>query len=246
LVDLLSRLEQASFPGDHALSLYLAAGPALDRRYHHALLKDLEKAAEPELEPARKPALHRESLIARRYLDQVSPSGKPLAVFSCRSRGLFEALSLPEDVRSQLYIGERLELAPLREILLRHPPALVVLADKQKARVFHLVLAEVQEVAELEGDPVRRHRQGGWSDRRFQRHQDEQAHWNLKAAAEWVDRYGPAERPLRTIYLGGPPEARASFKRLLPKRLQQTVAREFAAPLTISSAELTERIRAAS
>ena len=42
MLDLLTRLRQARFQ-DLALSVYLPPGPALDRRYYQAALKDLEK-----------------------------------------------------------------------------------------------------------------------------------------------------------------------------------------------------------
>ena len=110
------------------------------------------------------------------------------------------------------------------------------------ATQFTVTLDGCEEVAELEGDRVRRHRQGGWSDRRLQRHEDELAHGNLKAAAEFIESFGQGALPL---YLAGPPEARASFKRLLPKRLQQKLAGEFAANLTITPAQLRARLIAA-
>ena len=240
MLDLLTRLRQARFQ-DLALSVYLPPGPALDRRYYQAALKDLEKE-QHGLDKDARCALGREMTRARAYLEHFHPSGKGLCIFSCEPAGLFEARQLPLDPGTRLTLARKLDLEPLAEIVRAHPPALVVVADKARARVFTVTLDECEEVAALEGDPVRRHRQGGWSDRRFQRHEDGLAHGNLKAAAEWIESFGPGTLP---IYLAGPPEARASFKRLLPKKLQQNVAGEFAANLTISPAQLKDRLRAA-
>jgi peptide subunit release factor 1 (eRF1) len=145
-------------------------------------------------------------------------------------------------VGARLTLAPQLDLAPLLEIAREHPPALVVVADKARARVFTVTLGECEEVADLEGDPVRRHRQGGWSDRRLQRHEDELAHGNLKAAVDWIESFAP---PSARLYLAGPPEARSGFKHLLPKRLHQNLAGEFGANLTITPAQLLNRLKAA-
>jgi hypothetical protein len=165
-----------------------------------------------------------------------------VCAFSSEPSGLFEAQQLPMDAGSRLRFGASLDLEPLAEMAREHPPALVVVADKTHARVFTVSLGELEEVAELEGDPVRRHRQGGWSDRRFQRHEDDAAAGNLRAAADWIDSFAPGTVRL---YIGGPPEARASFKRLLSKRRHQALAGEFSASLTISPSQLAERVKAA-
>jgi hypothetical protein len=243
VVDLLTRLRAVRLDGP-ALSVYLSPGPALDRRHYLAELKDLEKEKTPPgLDRTGRTALDRELPRVRRDLEQFHPAGKAVCAFSCEPAGLFEAQQLPEDAGSRLSFGPSLDLEPLARIAQEHPPALVVVADKTHARVFTVSLGELEEVAELEGDPIRRHRQGGWSDRRLQRHEDDAAAGNLRAAAEWIESFGAASMPL---YLAGPPEARASFKRLLSKRRRQVLAGEFSAQLTISRGQLAERLRACS
>jgi peptide chain release factor subunit 1 len=241
VVDLLTRLRDARLEAP-ALSVYLPPGPALDRRYYLAALKDLEKEKAPaRLDKAARCAFDVEVQRARGYLEQFHPSGKAVAIFSCEPARLLEAQQLPDDPGARLSFDRKLDLAPLARMASEHPPALVVVTDKTHARVFRLSLGELEEVAELEGDPVRRHKQGGWSDRRLQRHEDEWAVGNLRAAAEWIESFAPAALPL---YVGGPPEARASFKRLLPKRRQLALAGEFSAQLTISTSQLAERLSA--
>jgi peptide subunit release factor 1 (eRF1) len=242
VVDLLTRLRDARLEAP-ALSVYLPPGPALDRRYYLAALKQLDKERVPDqLDKAARCALDVELHRARRHLEQFHPAGKSVVMFSCEPAGLFESQQLPEDAGARLTFDTKLDLEPLVAMARKHPPALVVVADKMHARVFRVSLGELEEVAELEGDPVRRHKQGGWSDRRLQRHEDEWAEGNLRAAAEWIESFAPATLPL---FVGGPPEARASFKRLLPKRRRQALAGEFSAQLTISTVQLAERLRAA-
>ncbi len=221
-----------------ALSLYLPAGPALDRPFHHALVKDLEREWKDDVECGS--AAHRELADVKRYLDQKQFAGRPLAIFAYQPEGIFEVKVLPQEVGTILKLDHRFHLDPLRELLRRHPPALVAVLDKEHARVFEVLLGQCHEVAEFEGEPVKKHKQGGWAAERLQRHEEELAHSNLKAAAGWIAGY----RKLPSLYIGGPPEARASFKRLLPKRVREVVAGEFSARITIAPAEVCERIPA--
>src|SRR5438105_1105768 len=111
-----------------ALSLYLPAGPALDRRFHHAFVKDLEREWKDDVECGS--AAQRELADVKRYLDQTQFAGRPLAIFAYKPAGLFEVRVLPEDLGTILKLDHRFHLDPLRELLRRHPPALVAVLDR--------------------------------------------------------------------------------------------------------------------
>lgn len=240
MVDPLGPLATARYDG-LALSLYLPVGPAGDRRYYDALIKDLRRdRAETLANPDRVRALDRETARVRSRLDEVPPPRKPLAIFSSESAGLLRTIKLRDPVAAQLWIDDRLHLEPLRQQLEQHPPALIALIDKEHARIFSVVLEDVQEVADLAGRPVKHHRQGGWATKRLQRHEDELAHENLKAAADWVARQDPAGS--RRLYLAGPLQARAAFKRYLPKRVQEAIRAEVAAPMSMTAEGLIEKL----
>ncbi len=239
-VDPLARLAQARFE-DFALTLYLGRGPALDQSFHHALLKDPEKQQETNLDAQRVHALHRELLRVRRFLDFEFQGGKPLAVFSSEPAGFLETRRLPEDVGNRLWVDRELHLEPLQRLLERHPPAVIAVVEKERVRIFILILDRVEPLADLRGDPVKRHRQGGWSDTRYQRRADLDAESNLKAAADWMtSRFGDPPGP---VYLAGPIEARASFVHHLTDQWHDAVVSELSVPAYLESPELDERIR---
>lgn len=240
MIDSLSRLREASFD-PLALSLYLPGGPAVDDRYYEALLKDLQREEERRLDDRGVRALRRELPQVRNFLSDRPPARRPLAAFSCEPVGFFEAYWLPEEVETQLFVGERLEVVPLFVQARRYPPAWIVVVDKERARVFRAFLGNVEEIAHLEGEPIKLHKQGGWSAEKHQRHEEQLAHWQLKAAAEWLSAQDPNGK--NRLYLGGPVEARSDFKRALPKVLANALAGEFAAPLYSSSGELAERLK---
>jgi peptide subunit release factor 1 (eRF1) len=238
MVDPLGPLAAARYDG-LALSLYLPLGP--DSRYYDALIKDLRRdRADALANDDRRHALDRETARVRRVLDELPALRRPVAIFSSEPANLMQTVQLRDDVVAQLWIDDRLHLEPLRRQLEQHPPALIALVDKEHARIFSVVLEDVQEVADLAGRPVKHHRQGGWAADRLQRHAEERAHANLKVAAEWIARQDPTGS--RRLYLAGPPTARATFKRYLPKRLQEAIRGEVAAPLSAPAEVLVEKL----
>lgn len=243
MVDPLGPLATARYDG-LALSLYLPLGPAGDSRYYDAVIKDLRRdRAEVLANGDRRRALDRETSRVRRMLDELPALRKPVAIFASEPANLLQTIRLRDDVPAQLWIDDRLHLEPLRRQLEQHPPSLIALVDKEHARIFSVVLEEVEEVADLAGRPVKHHRQGGWATKRLQRHEDERAHANLKVAAEWLGRQDPSGS--RRLYVAGPPEARAAFKRYLPKRLHDAIRGEVAAPLFSSPTDLIEKLGSA-
>ena len=217
LIDPIAELQRLQFK-DFALSLYLPASPALDQAFHHALLKDLLRDWSNVMSGRRRLALDREMKRTRRFFDERSAGGRPLAIFACEPASLFEVYRLPQDVAAQLWVDRQLHLNPLLEMLDRHTESLIVAVDKERARVFRRVLTRLDRVAELRGEPIKRQRQGGWSAEKFQRHEDQKSEGNVQAAVDWIAAHRDAyPGPITVI---GPPEARAQLLRALPDSLQ--------------------------
>lgn len=243
MIDPLRRLEEGRYP-DLALSLYMPAGPAIERRFYDALLKDIEREQASSLDDRQMAALRREFEAMRAWFSTVNPPGRPLCVLSSQPAGLFDAYWLPDPVETEVWIGERLNLAQLRAQAQRHPLSLVVLVDAEKARVFTTFLDNVQEIAEVTGgEEIKMHRQGGWSAEKIQRDEQMHVHWQMKAVAQWLARADPNGK--LPVYVAGPVEDRAAFKKELPKALLQAIVREFPAPLYLKTGELAERLKAA-
>jgi len=114
--------------------------------------------------------------------------------------------------------------------------------DKRQARLYGLVLDELTELAHLEGVPIRRHKQGGWSATALQRRQDELARWNLgEVAAQVTSLLGRGG--YGRLILAGPREARAALKALLPAFAMRLLAADGPVPMYATGNELSARLR---
>src|SRR5437016_4971589 len=108
-----------------------------------------------------------------------------LALFACSGADFFEAFPLDPPIdRHRLYISNQAHVYPLARVLEQYAPYLVVLADTHVARIFVFALNTVQREERIEGTKTRRHKMGGWSQKRYQRHIE---NFHVQHAKEVVD-----------------------------------------------------------
>lgn len=225
-----------------AISAYLPTDQGAGRNYYRALLEDLARADLHKLTEAERAALQRELPEAAVALEKRRFECPAVAVFSCQPQGFLRMWRMAEPIPGRIAVARLLDLAPIRLQLFEHPPTLAVVVDKRHARLYALVLDELTEVGHVEGLPIRRHKQGGWSATALQRRQDEHARWNLGGVAEAVaarlerDAYG-------RLILAGPTEARAELKDRLPAPALRLLAAEGPIPMYAAGNELAERLR---
>ena len=72
-----------------------------------------------------------------------------LAIFACAADDLWEVIALPVPVRSQLVINHSPAVGQLESVLQEHEPIGVLLADRQRARLFVFEMGELVERSEL-------------------------------------------------------------------------------------------------
>jgi peptide chain release factor subunit 1 len=230
----------AAFTGLKApvLSLYLDTDLSRNQKEQVKLtLRDL-------LEQARGANAPEDDLTrVTRYVDlEYDWQGKGLIVFSCLADGLWELYPLPVPVQSHVYVGDKAYLMPLSNLLDRYAPYGVALVGQEGARLFLIDMGGIVREENTIGEPIKRHKQGGWSAPRFQRHVEKHAAANLKAAAESMARFCAANDCSRVI-LAGTEENTARFFDLLPTSLRQSVEGTIALDVNAAPSTVVERSR---
>lgn len=226
---------------DLVLSVYLIIAP--DRqigRGSEVALKDLVQQLETRLDPRARERLAQEAARVGEALQQAGVTGKSVAVFSCRPRDLWVWLPLPVRVAESVSLSRRPYLRPLLDVLDEHERYAVALVDKENARLFTVLLGEIEEHTQFEDLVPGKHAQGGWSQANYQRHHEAHVYWHLKRVAEMLSLL-LRERPFDRLVLAGPEEATGELRRILPRPLQQRLVATVPAEMFASEQEILEK-----
>lgn len=128
--------------------------------------------------------LRRIGQLVRRGIDRSRTRG--LAIFACSASDLWEVIELSVKVHSQVVINHVPALGQLEAVLREHEPVGVLLADRQRARLFVFHLGELVEHSELfdalprdEGNRGERDRNGD-----HPHHVEALTHQHLRNAAQ--------------------------------------------------------------
>jgi len=78
------------------------------------------------------------------------------------------------------------------------------------------------EIVKAKGEDVKRHKQGGWSASRYQRHEDEAARSNLKSFVELTDSF-TRQYGWRQLVLAGSHNTVSQFQNMLPAHLKKLI-----------------------
>jgi peptide chain release factor subunit 1 len=123
------------------------------------------------------------------HLQNVEAQANGLALFACDARQLFEAVQLDVPIAGhRLYIDREPHLYPLARLDDQYPRYAALLIDTHSARLFVVSAGSVERTEEVEGTKTRRTTQGGWSQARYQRHNENIHLHNVKEAVDVLAR----------------------------------------------------------
>jgi peptide subunit release factor 1 (eRF1) len=242
-IDQLSRFDTG---GRRVLSLYLATDPSRGPGQNlRAQVRDLlHPLTETRADGAEdRQALETEMQTVADYIDRLAERPRGLALFTSGPLGLFEALPLAIAPEPRADWARRVNLRPLISLLDEHEPTIVLLVDKERARIFRWLLDSIEEVASFEDEVPVKHSQGGESQKNFQRHHEEHVLQHVRRAVDALERHA-AEDGIRRIAIGGPAEVLSHVRRMFPQQLKSLLAGELAVPLFASAAQVLEAARA--
>lgn len=179
--------------GEKVLSVYISLDPgqyptARERQaeVHSLLDRGAKQARDDEsLSHAARRQVETDIARLRRYFDDEfsAKHARGVAVFCAGAEGLFEVIKLPRPVESEVVIGDAPFIEPLTAFD-GDDGYSVVLVGRRSARIFVGAPDQIREVAGRTDDVHGRHDQGGWSQARFQRGIDKEAHDHLKNTAD--------------------------------------------------------------
>src|SRR2546428_6665199 len=220
----IEQLEAFDAQGARVLSVYLDLDPASQiRRSYRIACEDLVKALRARLEGQEQADLSREVERVQTWLDSQDPRGKGLAVFSCTPRGLWHASFFAVRVMNHLAFEPTPDVAPLLRLVDEYERYAVAVVDKERARLFTVFLGEIEEMEEFKDFVIGKHRQGGVSDARYQRHHETHVYWHLKRVAQRLAELH-RRRPLRRVVPAGPGEGTTRTPRVFPRAPAHRVA----------------------
>jgi peptide subunit release factor 1 (eRF1) len=174
------------------------------------------------------------------YLDfEYDWRARGLAIFAS-GESLWETIPLPIPVSTRAFYGAKPYLRVLTDVRDRFGQYSVALVDRESVRVFSIAGGSAQLEAELVGEELKRHKQGGWAASRLQRHENNLALQNLKQAVRVIQDYCQ-EAHCKRLMLAGSTDVVSQIKDLLPNDLRGRLIGEFAADADASPSEILNR-----
>jgi len=158
-----------------------------------------------------------------------------VAVFSCSAEHLWKVFELPVPVRNQLVVNHSAYVRPLEVVVEDFEPFGVVLADRQRGRMFVFELGELVEHEELFEQLPR----GDDDDQsilreRVQSHVAAHAHQHVRHLAEWAFHVFQ-KHPFEHLLVGAPEEITGEIERALHPYLQERLAGRISIPVHASA-----------
>jgi peptide chain release factor subunit 1 len=222
-LDRLASLEPGPFP---VVSLYLNLQPDQHGRdnFEPFLRKELaDRVRTYAAQGPERASLQKDAERIRSHVATIDPAANGLALFACAAGDLFESIPLAAPLTEHcLYISDQPHLYPLARVLDEYPRYAVLLADTHAARIFVLAANRVETERDIAGVKTRRHKMGGWSQARYQRHIENYHLHHAKDIAEALARIVRDER-IATILISGDEAIVPLLKEELPKDVADCV-----------------------
>lgn len=168
-----------------------------------------------------------------------------LAIFSCSADRLWEVIELPIAVHSRVVINHVPAVGQLESVLREHEPIGVLLADRQRARMFVFELGELVERSELfeavprdtdaRGERDRGGDHAGALEEQTQHHLRNAAHVAFQV---WT------QHPFEHLVIGAPEQLASHLESDLHPYLRSRLAGRISVPATAGHAEVLEAAEA--
>jgi len=161
-----------------------------------------------------------------------------IAIFSCAARDFWEVVALPVPVHDRIHVGHGPDVAQLEVVVDDLRPIGVLLADRQRARLFVYELGELIEHEEHTDELPRDVDERGHSERGgVEPHNDELAAQHLRHAAKSAFDMFSAHR-VEHVVLGGAADLLGELEQALHPFLRDRLAGRLALTATAGLADI--------
>jgi len=151
---------------------------------------------------------------------------KGLAIFASEGLKLWHNYPLPRRIKGRFIIDSDPYTRPLVHLMNENDKYFIAFVDKKRARMFSLYTGIINERKEVFDEMVPgQHKQGGWSQARFQRHIKDHTIKHLKSVSDIILEVYKKEK-FDHLILGGAKEALHDFKHMLHSSLQNIIVGE--------------------
>lgn len=161
-----------------------------------------------------------------RYLEQEIPkSVQGVAIFACSAEkdwfevGDFEA---PFE-RNRLFVSDRPHVYPLARLIDQYPRYAVVLADTNRAQIFVFAAGRAVERQDVQNVKTKHTKVGGWSQARYQRHEQNYHLQHAKEVVEMLEKIVRDENIEHVILAGDETVVIPLLREQLPKTVEEKV-----------------------
>ena len=161
-----------------------------------------------------------------RYLEEGAPvSAQGIAIFACSAENdFFEVGNFNAPFpRNRLIVSDRPHLYPLARLIDQYRHYAVVLADTNRAQIFVFSAGRAIERQDLQNVKTKHAKVGGWSQARYQRHEENYHLHHAKEVVEMLERT-VGEEGIESVILAGDEETVVPLLReQMPKPLLEKV-----------------------
>ena len=154
--------------------------------------------------------------------DIADDGARAVAVFACRPAGLLETVRVPHPLESRVAIDATPFVGPLTQALAGGLWC-VLLANRRIARIFTGTPEQLAETDRVEDNVHSQHRQGGWSQPRYERSIEEDVRDHLANTASVVFDLFKREG-FEQLLIGAPDETVGDLERKLHPYLKERLA----------------------
>ncbi|CAN5840180.1 hypothetical protein BH20ACI4_BH20ACI4_21450 [soil metagenome] len=171
----LSTIESTEFP---FISVYLNAEPNEHGRddFNVFLKKQLSEHQDKFNDDSKeRESFDKDAKRISEYAEKIKPSANGVAIFACSGADDFfktVEFSVPFQ-NDRFFVFDRPHLYPMARLMNQNPRFAVVLADTNAAQIYVFQHGRILDTEEIESEKTNRSEVGGWSQLRYQRHNEE-------------------------------------------------------------------------